>query len=388
MKRAIVGCTAAIAAMLVTPSIASAKWIFGNGATDLEVLAPNETTFPGQVCDTRIQGRAGSETPPPGPYSPFTVRLYTGPAGSLDGSTVLSNDHLLTPDGTDVAPLTSVTTPAPLQLNPVETYTDFSGNTLTVYAAAPYDIVLSAGTIPAGNEIAVKKAGYSAFVTLAAIDCLTPPGAPTPRLVAGSALSDGTATAPVQVKETWTGTSGLQYNVVRSLNGGPYTAVVSGTTATNVTKRVPIGSRPQFGVQSVDGSGTRSAYALGPQFAVEGHQQTEFSVSSGWSTVSVSGAYGGSVARTTSLNATATLNFTGREAGLVMTTGTAYGSVKVLVDGVLVATVNNHTASGTNLRKIVFRKGFSSVGTHTIKVVNQATSGHPRADLDGLIVLH
>ena len=388
MKRAIFWCTAVIAAMLVTPSIASAKWIFGNGATDLEVLVPNETTFPGQACDTRIQGRAGSETPPPGPYSPFTVRLYTGPAGSLDGSTVLSNDHLLTPDGTDVAPLTSVTTPAPLQLNPVETYTDFSGNTLTVYAAAPYDIVLPAGTIPAGNQIAVKKAGYSAFVTLAAIDCLTPPGAPSPRLVAGGALSNGTATAPVQVKETWTGTSGLQYNVVRSLNGGPYTAVVSATTATSVTKRAPIGSQPQFGVQSVDGSGTRSAFALGPQFAIEGHQQTEFSFSSGWSTVSVSGAYGGSVARTTSLNATATLSFTGREVGLVMTTGAAYGSVKVFVDGVLAATVNNHTASGTKLREIVFRRGFASVGTHTIKVVNQATSGHPRADLDGLIVLH
>jgi hypothetical protein len=388
MKRAMFWCMAAMAAMLVTPSIASAKWIFGNGATDLEVLAPNETTFPGQVCDTRIQGRAGSETPPPGPYSPFTLRLYTGPAGSLDGSTVLSNDHLLTPDGTDVAPLTSITTHPPLQLNPVETYTDFSGNTLTVYAAAPYDIVLPPGTIPAGNEIAVKQAGYSAIVTLAAIDCLTPPGAPHPRLVVGGALSDGTATAPVQVEETWTGTSGLQYNVVRSLNDGPYTAVVSATSANSVTKRAPIGSRPQFGVQSVDGSGARSAFALGGRFTLQGHQQTQFSFSSGWSTVSVSGAYGGSVARTTSLNATATASFTGRDAGLVMTTGTAYGSVKVFVDGVLVGTVNNHTGSGTKLREIVFHKGFTSAGTHTIQVVNQATSGHPRADLDGLIVLN
>jgi hypothetical protein len=389
MRRAIFWCVAAMAAMLVAPSIASAKWIYGNGATDLEVLAPNEATFPGQVCDTRIQGRAGSEIPPPASYSPFTVRLYTGPAGSLDGSTVLSNDDLLTPDGTEVAPLTSVTTRTPLQLNPVETYTDFSGNTLTVYAAAPYDIVLPPGTIPPGNEIVVKQAGYGAIVTLAAIDCVTPPGVPRPQLIAGGALSNGTATAPVQVKETWTGTSGLQYNVVRSLSGGPYTAVVSATSATTLTKSAPIGSSPQFGVQSDDGSGTRSAFALGPRFAIEGHQQTEFSFSSGgWSTVSVSGAYGGSVARTTSLNATATLSFTGRDAGLMMTTGTAYGSVKVFVDGVLAGTVNNHTASGTKLRAIVFRKGFAGVGRHTIQIVNQATSGHPRADLDGLIVLH
>jgi hypothetical protein len=335
----------------------------------------------------RIQGRAGSETPGPGPYSAFTVRLYTGPAGSLDGSSVLSDDHLLTPDGTDVAPLTSVTTSAPLQLQPVETYTNFSGDPLTVYAAAPFDITLPAATIPAGNEIAVKQAGYTAFVTLAAIDCVASPGAPNPRLVAGSTLSNGTPTATLPVNETWTATSGLQYNIVRSLNGGPYTAVATATTAKSINNKVPIGSRPQYGVQSVDGSGARSAFAVGPQFAMQGHQQTEFSLSSGWSTASVSGAYGGTVARTTRLNATATLSFTGREAGLVMTTGTAYGSAKVFVDNVLAATVNNHTASGTQLRKIVFRKGFASVGTHTVKVVNQATSGHPRADLDGLIVL-
>jgi Beta-galactosidase jelly roll domain len=94
------------------------------------------------------------------------------------------------------------------------------------------------------------------------------------------------------------------------------------------------------------------------------------------------------VARTTSLNATATASFTGRDAGLVMTTGTAYGSVKVFIDGVFAGTVDNHTGSGTKLREIVFHKGFTSAGTHTIQVVNQATSGHPRADLDGLIVLN
>jgi hypothetical protein len=190
------------------------------------------------------------------------------------------------------------------------------------------------------------------------------------------------------MKETWTGTSGLQYNVVRSVNGGPYTALVSATTKTGITKPGRIGNRPQFGVQSDNGAGTRSAFALGPRFAIEGHQQTEFSFSSGWSTVSVSGAYGGSVARTSSLNATASLSFTGREVGLVMTTGTTYGSVKVLVDGVLAATVNTSTTSGSQLREIVFRKAFPSVGTHTIQVVNKATSGHPQADLDGLIVLH
>ena len=82
---------AALVAMVVASS-GSAKWVIGNGTTDLEVTGPNPA-LPGQVCTTHIEGRAGLSTsvdpavtpPSPGPYSPLVVELFTGPAGSLDG---------------------------------------------------------------------------------------------------------------------------------------------------------------------------------------------------------------------------------------------------------------------------------------------------------------
>ena len=36
-------------------------------------------------------------------------------------------------------------------------------------------------------------------------------------------------------------------------------------------------------------------------------------------------------------------------------------------------------------RQIVWETGLSS-GTHTIKVVNLATPGHPRIDIDGVVI--
>jgi hypothetical protein len=38
-------------------------------------------------------------------------------------------------------------------------------------------------------------------------------------------------------------------------------------------------------------------------------------------------------------------------------------------------------------QRIVYATSWSSNGTHTIKIVNRATSGHPRIDVDALVRL-
>jgi hypothetical protein len=35
---------------------------------------------------------------------------------------------------------------------------------------------------------------------------------------------------------------------------------------------------------------------------------------------------------------------------------------------------------------VLFSRTFASGGTHTLKLVNQATDGHPRAEIDAFIV--
>ena len=79
---------------MVVASAASAKWVIGNGTTDIAVTGPNPA-LPGQVCTTHIEGFAGLSTgtdpavtpPPPGPYSPLVVELFTAPGPGASTAT-------------------------------------------------------------------------------------------------------------------------------------------------------------------------------------------------------------------------------------------------------------------------------------------------------------
>jgi len=62
----------------------------------------------------------------------------------------------------------------------------------------------------------------------------------------------------------------------------------------------------------------------------------------------------------------------------------AHGSAKVYVDGAPKATVNTRSSSARN-RVIAYKFEWASSGAHTLKVVNVATSGHPRITVDGFL---
>ena len=174
---------AALSFLAIAPS-ASAKWILGNGTTDLEITPP-DPAHPFQVCADRVQGRAGLNTPndpavtppPPGPFAPITVRVFTGPSGSLDGATV-QGDTLLLLDGTTVqqAAATQVTS-APTAVDPPEPYFgDFSETFLIwEYAAAPFDISIPADKRFPGGEVLVQQGSHPAYVTLGAVACSSGP---------------------------------------------------------------------------------------------------------------------------------------------------------------------------------------------------------------------
>ena len=91
---------------------------------------------------------------------------------------------------------------------------------------------------------------------------------------------------------------------------------------------------------------------------------------------------GGSTRRTT--QAGASVSFTGgpERTALVMAKGPNRGSAKVYVDGVLKATVNTHSTTKTN-RAVVWN-GATNAGT--VRIVNVATAGHPRIDLDAVVI--
>jgi len=175
---------AALTFLAIAPS-ASAKWILGNGQTDLEITAP-DPAHPFQVCFDRVQGRAGLNTPddpavtppPPGPYSPITVRVFVGAPGTLDGATVQGDGTLLLLDGTTtLAAAASQVTSAPTPVDPPESYFgDFSETFLVwEYAAAPFDISIPAGKSQPGDEMLVQQGSHPAYVTLGTVACSTGP---------------------------------------------------------------------------------------------------------------------------------------------------------------------------------------------------------------------
>ena len=184
-RKILVGAGIAALSLLAIAPPASAKWILGNGTTDLEITPPDPAQ-PFQVCADRVQGRAGLNTPndpavtppPPGPFTPITVRVFTGPSGSLDGATVQGDGTLLLLDQTTVltAAATQVTS-APTAVDPPDPYFgDFSETFLIwEYAAAPFDISIPAAQRFPGGEMLVQQGSHAAYVTLGAVACSSGP---------------------------------------------------------------------------------------------------------------------------------------------------------------------------------------------------------------------
>ena len=69
--------------------------------------------------------------------------------------------------------------------------------------------------------------------------------------------------------------------------------------------------------------------------------------------------------------------------GLVMAEAPDRGSARVYIDGKLTATVHTHASTVKN-RMIVWQHALGR-GTHRVKVVNVASKGHPRIDLDAVL---
>jgi hypothetical protein len=69
---------------------------------------------------------------------------------------------------------------------------------------------------------------------------------------------------------------------------------------------------------------------------------------------------------------------------VVMAMGPGRGKVGIRIDGSWVATVD--TLAATNLNRVVVFEHVMAPGTHTVTLVNQATPGRPRIDLDAILL--
>lgn len=120
------------------------------------------------------------------------------------------------------------------------------------------------------------------------------------------------------------------------------------------------------------------------------HEPWLWSFTGDWTKSQRSGAYRGGVAWTTTAGDSAHFGaVTAHSFGVVVTKGPAFGSATVYLDGQPAGTIDCHAAT---LRKrkiaIVFspdRAGFDS--QHDLTIVNLATPGHPRLEIDAMTML-
>ena len=201
------------------------------------------------------------------------------------------------------------------------------------------------------------------------------PGPVQAHLIPKSVMSGGAApTVPSRI--AWTqGTcpAGSTYTVTATAAGGP---TVSHTgTALSATLNLAVGPSSTVAVDCGGGVSTTSVTWAGFQEGAASYTGT-------WRSTSSAGAWGGTA---TSASASATFRCAScRAIAWVTDEDSAHGAAKVFVDGALKATIGTQSSVAL-FRVIAYRFEWATAGAHTLRIVNVATSGHPRITVDGFV---
>jgi hypothetical protein len=200
------------------------------------------------------------------------------------------------------------------------------------------------------------------------------------------------ATSTTRVKVSWSGSDGAtgtgitKYELQFSVSGGAYASVaLAHATDTSINRTQTDEKSYRYRVRARDAQGNVSAWVYGPTFKPGRIQNTSSSVvyAGPWATVANANALGGSHRYASSTSAKASLTRSVRDFAFVATRTADSGSAIVLIDNVVVATINLR-ASTTTYRQVVYAKHFSSLGTHTIEV---RPAGGGRVYLDAFLIM-
>jgi hypothetical protein len=216
----------------------------------------------------------------------------------------------------------------------------------------------------------------------------TVPSTSTPVVGFGAGYSQ--ASVPVQV--TWSGSDkgwGIaSYRLERSVNGGAWSRVsLASATSRTFTERRAYDLPVRYRVRATDKAGNVGAwdYSSTVRPTRIADTSTLLRYSTGWTTVVDPTAYGSIAHESSAGGSSVTYTFSGRSIAWLGEVGPAFGKARVYVDGVMAWVETG--ADADSPRRLLFRKTWSSVGTHTIKVVVSGTSGRPTLSVDGFAIM-
>jgi large repetitive protein len=248
--------------------------------------------------------------------------------------------------------------------------------TLAVKAAAVTDAAGNAAAASATANLQIDRTNPTAT-------------APSVSVRTGAALSG----ARIPVTVTWSGADGTGSGVARyilswSINGRAPSQISAALTSTSIDLLVPSSGTVRFSVQAIDLAGNTGASAAGVKITPRLVQQSTTSIKykGTWSAIKAKAYSGGSVKSARKAAASATFKFTGRAIGLVSTMGPKLGKVRVMVDGIKVATIDLSRPK-LAYRQLVWQQSWAKSRSHTIKLIVLGTAGRPRVDLDAFVTI-
>ena len=200
----------------------------------------------------------------------------------------------------------------------------------------------------------------------------------------------GPITKSVDVLVKWNGsdaTSGVNhYTLYASKDGAAYVPVAT-TSGTSTVRHPLLGHTYRYEVTATDNANNTSAPKAGPTYTLSLFEENSSAItySHGWARQTIAGAKGGKVEYATGAGDTATFSFHGFELAWVSTKGTTRGAATVKLDSQTAATINTNGPVRKPAEIVDVVKGRS--GPHTVVITVLGSAGHPRVDIDALIVL-
>jgi hypothetical protein len=249
-------------------------------------------------------------------------------------------------------------------------------------------LTLAADSVADASSNSGPAAGASAASVL--IDRTAPTvSAPKVSLRSATTLSGSSLRAAA----SWTGSdiggAGVaSYDVAQSTDGGAFVVIGSALATTSLSLVLSPGHTYRYEVRPRDAASNLGAWLAGPTLRPLLVQQTSAAIhyTGTWTTTTSTVYSGGSARFASAAGASVSYTFSGRSVGAVLARGPYRGAVKVYVDGVLASTIDLYAATDT-YRYVAFARTWTSVGTHTLKLVVVGTVGRPRVILDAIEVL-
>lgn len=154
---------------------------------------------------------------------------------------------------------------------------------------------------------------------------------------------------------------------------------LAATTLSNTPTQAPTVAVTSTPTQAAANTATPVANAI-----VYDDKNPAFVYSAGWTDVTGAAAYQGSFKLTQKVKSSVTLNFNGQSFSILYKTGPLFGKMDVYVDGKLVGTIDQKTATATFQKKWSYG-GTLTAGAHSLKLVYVSPSG-ARVSLDAVSI--